>query len=75
MKKFIVCIDQRCLKFLLDQRLMTAEHQRWIIKLMGYVFEVQYKLGLENKVVDALSPQLEEVRLATLSIAHVVVTK
>ena len=69
--KFIVHTDQRSLKFLLEQRLVAVEHQRWITNLMGYDFEVQYWPGLENKAADALSRQLEEVSLATLFIPHV----
>ena len=39
----------------MEQRLVSPEHQKWLLKLMGYQFEIQYQLRLENKAVDALS--------------------
>ena len=70
--KFIACMDQMSLKFLLKQRLVGAEHQRWITKLMGYDFEVQYQLGIEIKATDALLHMSVEVSLANISIPQVI---
>ncbi|KAA0051965.1 ty3-gypsy retrotransposon protein [Cucumis melo var. makuwa] len=53
--EFVVKTDHQLLKFLLEQRFIQPQHQRWIAKLLGYNFDVVYKLGLENKVADALS--------------------
>ena len=70
--KFIVHTDQKGLKFLLEQRLVGAEHQRWITKLIGYDFEVQYRPEIENKATDALSRMSIEVSLANISIPQMI---
>nr|GEV48505.1 putative mitochondrial protein [Tanacetum cinerariifolium] len=70
--KFIVRIDQRSLKYLLEQRLVSEEHQRWLSKLVGYDFEIQYRPKIENRVADALSSRGEDPKLAALSIPWVI---
>ena len=47
--------DQQSLKFLLEQRLVTQDHQKWLVKLLGYDFEIQYRAGHLNREADALS--------------------
>ena len=54
-KPFLIKTDQQSLKFLLDQKVGTPAQQKWIAKLMGYIFQVEYKKGRDNKVADALS--------------------
>ena len=54
-RTFLVKICQRSLKFLLEQRVIQPQYQKWIVKLLGYSFEVIYKPILENKASDALS--------------------
>ena len=54
-RKFIIRTYQRSLKFLLDQRMVTLDHQKWLCKLLGYDFEIEYKSGSTNRAVDALS--------------------
>ncbi|KAA0052082.1 ty3-gypsy retrotransposon protein [Cucumis melo var. makuwa] len=66
--KFKVKTDQKALKFLLDQRIIQPQYQKWIAKLLGYSFEVVYKPGAENKAADALSRKPAEVHLFGLSV-------
>lgn len=65
--KFLVKIDQRSSKFLLEQRVIQPQYQKWIAKLLGYSFEVVYKPRVENTAADALSRIPPMVQLCNLS--------
>lgn len=65
-RRFVVYSDQKSLKHLLQQRITTANQQEWMAKLLGFDFEVVYKVGVENKVADALSRQHEEATIQTM---------
>lgn len=66
-KKFTVKTDEKSLKFLLEQRVIQPQYQKWIAKLLGYSLEVVYNPGLENKAVDALSRMAPTIFLNQLS--------
>jgi len=66
-RKFIVKTDQKSLKFLLQQRVIQLQYQKWVAKLTGYSFEVVYKPGLENKAADALSWMPPTVNLGSIT--------
>ncbi|CAA7388549.1 unnamed protein product [Spirodela intermedia] len=69
---FIIQTDQYSLKFLLDQKEIHSEYHKWVIKLMGFNFQIQYKEGKKNTTVDALSraAQLREAVVAIMCIAQ-----
>ena len=54
-KHFQIKIDHYSLKFLLDQKANTPAQQAWIIKMIGYDYEVIFRKGSTNVVADALS--------------------
>lgn len=61
-------MDQTPLKFLIEQMVVQLEYKKSVSKLLGYEFEIQYCLGLRNKVADALSRVPEAAHLANLSV-------
>ena len=65
-RHFIVWTDQSSLKFLLEQRVVYESYQKWVAKLLGYDFEIQFWPRLENKAVDALSHIPISMELAAL---------
>lgn len=52
---FIIKTDHQSLKYFLTQRVTTILQQKWLTKLLGLDYEIQYKKGQENIVVDSLS--------------------
>jgi len=53
--KFIIRTDQKSLRSLTDQAIQTSEQQKWLHKLLGYDFSIEYKPGKDNVGADALS--------------------
>jgi hypothetical protein len=53
--EFIIKTDQISLKYLLDQKNNTALQQKGLNNFFCLNYKIEYKKGIENKVVDALS--------------------
>ncbi|KAM2670248.1 hypothetical protein EV1_006207 [Malus domestica] len=52
---FIILTHHHSLKYFLQGRAHTAFKQKWVSKLMGFDYEIQYKQGCDNQAADALS--------------------
>lgn len=62
-RRFNIKTDHRSLKEILKQVIHMPEQQRYIRKLIGYDFVIEYKIGKSNVVADALS-RVSEVEVA-----------
>lgn len=59
-RHFIIKIDHSSLKYFLNQRANTHFQQKWVSKLLGFDYEIQYiKKRTENLVADAFSRLLD----------------
>lgn len=58
-RPFTLRMDQKSLKYLLEQRITTPAQARWLPKLLRYDYEIEYKRGKENGGADALSRVVE----------------
>lgn len=54
-QKFQIQTDQKSLRFLLEQRIVTPEQQKWVSKLVGFEYEIVYRPGRTNAAADSLS--------------------
>jgi hypothetical protein len=54
-RHFHIRTDHISLKYLLHQKLTTPAQHVWLVKLLGYDYDIEYKQGKENVPADALS--------------------
>ena len=66
-RRFALMSDNISLKYLFDQQNLNARQARWLAFLSDYDFEIKHIKGKENKVVDALSRNVNMNVLATVS--------
>lgn len=53
--RFVIKTDHQALKHLTSQVIQTPEQQKWLPKLLGFDFTIEFKSGSENIVADGLS--------------------
>lgn len=63
-------IDQKALKYLLEQKLHTDSQIKLLAKLFPFDFEIQYKKGKENLAANALS-RIQGAELMSLMMSSV----
>lgn len=59
--KFLVQTVHCSLKHLWNQKITTAAQQKWLYKLMGFSFDIEYKSGKENIVAGVLSRREDSI--------------
>ncbi|GJR78670.1 transposon ty3-G gag-pol polyprotein [Tanacetum coccineum] len=63
---FKIRTDHFSLKYVLDQRTTTPFQSKWLPKLLGFDYEIEYKKRKENMVANALSKKERQAKLFTL---------
>ncbi|PWA71682.1 hypothetical protein CTI12_AA283380 [Artemisia annua] len=66
-RRFIIRTDHRSLKELMQQVILAPIQQKYVRKLMGFDFVIEYKPGALNQVADALSREYEDEELISSS--------
>lgn len=61
-RKFVVKTDHASLKNFLSHVIQTPEQQKFLYKLLGFDYTIEYKSEKENLAVDGLSRMYEEER-------------
>jgi hypothetical protein len=57
---FQIKTNHQSLKYFLEQCISSPRQQKWVTKLFGYDYDIIYKKGKDNVVVDALSQKYED---------------
>ncbi|KAL6286677.1 hypothetical protein ACE6H2_011067 [Prunus campanulata] len=66
-QQFNILTDHQTIRHFLSQRVTTPVQQRWLLKLMGYNFTLQYRPGTQNQAADALSRRHELLPIVAVS--------
>ena len=59
-QRFQINTDHQSLKYFLEQRISSPEQQKCVTKLFVYDYDIIYKKGKDNVVVDGLSQKYED---------------
>ena len=54
-QRFTILTNHRSLKELLTQVIQSPEQHLYLARLMGFDYQIKYRLGANNQVADALS--------------------
>ena len=67
-RRFQIKTDHKSLEYFLERKISSPEQQKWVTKLLGFDYEITYKKGKENVLVDALSQLPEQVEVSAISL-------
>lgn len=66
-RHFKIRTDQQSIRFITQQRELGADFQKWVSKLIGFDFEIQFRPDASHRVADALSrKEVGELELGAL---------
>ena len=74
-RHFKIQTDHQSLRFLLDQTTSTPAQQKWVLKMMGYDYQVVYRKGSTNVVADSLSRRPSGGSVGELQVITIVQTE
>ncbi|CAL2229891.1 unnamed protein product [Prunus armeniaca] len=66
-RKFKILTDHQTIRYFLEQRITTTTQEKWLLKLLGYNYEIEYRAGKNNAGPDALSRKHELLALMGLT--------
>nr|GFA02824.1 hypothetical protein [Tanacetum cinerariifolium] len=67
---FVIRTDQHSLKHLLMQKVTTPLQHKWLARLLGYDYAIEYKAGQENVAADSLS-RVQGLTLFTMAMSQI----
>lgn len=65
--QFKILMDHQTLKYFLDKCITTPAQEKWLLKLLGLKYTLEYRPDTSNKVADALFYHSEMLSLISLS--------
>lgn len=66
-RKFTISTNHQSLQHLLSQKLTTGIQGKWLAKLHGYDYQVEYIKGKEIFIADSLSKVHEQTQIKALT--------
>ena len=60
-RKFMIRTNHNSIQYLLQQKTLSTEQQKWIEKIVAFYMEIIHKKGKENVVADTLSKKDEDI--------------
>nr|GEW93969.1 Ty3/gypsy retrotransposon protein [Tanacetum cinerariifolium] len=67
---FVIRTDQHSLKHLLMQKVTIPLQHKWLARLLGYDYTIEYKAGQENVAADSLS-RVQGLTLFTMEMSQI----